>query len=216
MDSPSLDPSVRRKTGSTQRAPRRVVRANWLPTEPMRSCDKKGVEVAWGAGGVRRGWGEARLARAAWAGWWVGSNAWCVRCAVLRVYTHEGRGAPRGRVRVRDRDRSRGRGEAHREALGVHELLVLVGAEGSEDVGDARREQSPHREVCHRGRVRVGAGHRVRVRAVRQGVGQGGLRAVVLGRVAGLMGGEASGPTQGSGNGPREATSHAVPCGPMR
>ena len=205
MDSPSLDPSVRRKTGSTQRAPRRVVRANWLPTEPMRSCDKKGVEVAWGGGG-----------REAWAGWWVGSNAWCVRCAVLRVYTHEGRGAPRGRVRVRDRDRSRGRGEAHREALGVHELLVLVGAEGSEDVGDARREQSPHREVCHRGRVRVGAGHRVRVRAVRQGVGQGGLRAVVLGRVAGLMGGEASGPTQGSGNGPREATSHAVPCGPMR
>mmetsp|Transcript_32847 Transcript_32847/g.77671 ORF Transcript_32847/g.77671 Transcript_32847/m.77671 type:complete len:208 (-) Transcript_32847:274-897(-) len=37
MNSPSLDPSVRRKTGSTQRAPRRVVRANWLPTEPMRS-----------------------------------------------------------------------------------------------------------------------------------------------------------------------------------
>merc|ERR1740117_1012439 len=38
MNSPSLEPSVSRKTGRTQRAPRRVVRANWLPTEPMRSA----------------------------------------------------------------------------------------------------------------------------------------------------------------------------------
>ena len=145
MNSPSLEPSVSRKTGRTQRAPRRVVRANWLPTEPIRSWKRRGAE--------RRG---AQLARAACG---VGGVVAGQRCVVG--------GLPRAVLRVYTRGRSY-EGGAHREAVGVHELLVLVGAEGSEDVGDARGEQRPHREVCQEGGPEergVSAGLRAGLRA---------------------------------------------------
>ena len=168
MNSPSLEPSVSRKTGRTQRAPRRVVRANWLPTEPMRSWKRRGAERR---GAERRG---AQRARAACG---VGGAVGGQRCVVgglpcavlvLRVYTtHEGGAASLHTTHE---------GGAHSEAGGVHELLVLVGAESGEDVGDARGEQSPHREVCRRAGRGGGASAWVSGRA--------------SGREVGLMGGE--------------------------
>ena len=67
------------KTGSTHAQPMRVVRANWLPTEPIRSCTRRGKACVCGRGGNGRGRRWRRAAGAVGVGYGVGGGA----CAVL-------------------------------------------------------------------------------------------------------------------------------------